>query len=79
MRLAALGDLTSGGIRVLTSPAAAGRVIGIDPDAVLFVDGGVELRTGQPDLVMSDTPGTVTQTMAATLTHTSLFQATCWR
>ncbi len=73
-RLAGLRDLADAGIRVLVSPAAASRIIGIDADGVLYTDDGIELRHGRPDLVMSDTPGAVVQAAGATPVHTSTWQ-----
>jgi hypothetical protein len=75
-RLTGLRDLTEAGIRVLVSPAAANRVIAIDADGILYTDDGVELRQGQPDLIMDDAPGAIVQGAAgAAPVHTSLWQS----
>ncbi len=74
VRLTSLRDLADAGIRVLVSPAAADRIIAIDPDGVLFVDDGVELRRGAPDLILDDDPDGVVQAAGAAPIHTSLWQ-----
>ncbi|MBA3885697.1 MAG: hypothetical protein H0X67_08180 [Acidobacteria bacterium] len=75
VRLTGLRDLADAGIRVLVSPAAADRMIAIDPDGVLFVDDGVELRRGTPDLMLDSDPDGVVQAAGAAAVHTSLWQA----
>jgi hypothetical protein len=73
-RLTGLRDLADAGIRVLISSAAANRVIAVDADGVLFIDDGVELRRGTPDLVMNDAPSTVVQAVGSAPVHTSTWQ-----
>jgi hypothetical protein len=53
---AALRDLASIGVRVVISSAAGNRIIGIDADGLLVVEGGAEIVKGTPDLQMSDSP-----------------------
>jgi len=74
-RLTGLRDLAEAGVRVLTSPAAAGRIVAVDADAVLYTDDGIELRRGTPDLILNDAPGAVVQAVGAAPTHTSLWQS----
>ena len=54
LRLTALRDLESLGVKVLISPAAGNRLIAIDADGIAVTDGGVEIVKGQPDLHMND-------------------------
>ena len=56
LRLTALRDLESLGVKVLISPAAGNRLIAIDADGIAVTDGGVEIVRGQPDLHMNDAP-----------------------
>ena len=56
LRLTALRDLESIGVRVLVTPAAGNRLIAIDADGIAVTDGGVEIVKGQPDLQMDDSP-----------------------
>jgi hypothetical protein len=54
LRLTALRDLESLGIRVIVSPAAEDRLIAIDADRAGAGDEGAEVRTGTPDIEMVD-------------------------
>ena len=53
-------------VQVIVSPAAGNRLIAIDADGVAYVDDGGELKIGEPDIEMSDTPAT-TATSAVVL------------
>ena len=66
LRLTGLRDLSAIGINVVVTPAAGNRLIAIDAEGIAYVDDGGDLRIGQPDVEMSDTP-TATST-AATVT-----------
>ena len=53
------------------TPAAGNRLIAIDADGIVWVDDGGDLKVGQPDVEMSDTP---TATSTAATVMTSSFQ-----
>jgi len=56
LRLTGLRDLREIGVRVIVTSAAGNRIIGIDADGVVYSDDGGDVRVGQPDLQMDDTP-----------------------
>ena len=51
-----LRDLQEIGVRVVVTPAAGNRIIGIDADGVVYRDNGGDVRVGQPDVQMDDAP-----------------------
>jgi len=59
LRLTALPGLRDY-VKVIVSPAAAGRLIAIDAAGVAFSDDGGRIEIGQPALEMSDTPANPT-------------------
>ena len=71
LRLTALRDLAAVGVRTIVTPAAGPRLIAIDGAGVAFVDDGGDLRIGEPDVEMSDTP---TATSVAATVMVSSFQ-----
>ena len=71
LRLTALRDLAAIGVSVLVTPAAGPRLIAVDAEGVAYVDDGGELKVGEPDLEMQDTP---TATATAAVVMISTFQ-----
>ena len=69
LRLTGLRDLAAIGVNVIVTPAAGNRLIAIDADGIVWVDDGGDLRVGQPDIEMSDTP-TATSTAATVMVST---------
>jgi hypothetical protein len=51
-----LRDLSGIGVRVIISSAAGNKIIGIDADGLLVSEGGVDIRSGTPDVQMNDAP-----------------------
>ncbi|HXG56997.1 MAG TPA: phage major capsid protein [Vicinamibacterales bacterium] len=69
-----LPNLREAGVRVVVTSAAGNRIIGIDADGLLVVEGGVDIRRGTPDVIMDTTPAGVAQTAGAAPVPTSLWQ-----
>lgn len=70
-----LSQLKDAGITVVVNSAAGNRIIALDGDGLLIAEGGVDIRRGQPDLIMDSAPGAVVQTAGAAPIPTSLWQA----
>jgi hypothetical protein len=67
LRLTTLRDLEAVGVRVIVTPSAGNRLIGLDPDGIAYVGGDAELKIGEPDIEMVDNPAAYPGTSSTVL------------